>query len=258
MLSFKDFLKELELILVITKAQIKSRYRKTFAGFLWVIMNPILTFTVQALIFRHVLRLEVDRYYVFLLAGVIPWIFITSSVLMTVSTFVTQRSTFTAFQIKPWILILSTVLDNFINYVISYLILGLLIEPGTFFTVVPILMFVLSSFILVLFTFFISFGLAILHVMFRDTQFILQFLINLAYFITPIFYPLSFIAPEYQFIIKLNVFYYFIRPFQNLFWEFDLALFGISLLEALLVLTAGIVLTLIMWRKNKNALYLKL
>lgn len=258
MLSIKELAKELTLIMVITKAQIKSRYRKTFAGFLWVIMNPILTFAVQALIFRYVLKLQVDRYYIFLLAGVIPWIFITSSISMTVSTFVTQRSTFTAFQIKPWILVLSTVLDNFINYVMSYLILALFIEPSAFFGLIPIFMFIVTSFILLLFTFFVSFGLAILHVLFRDTQFIVQFLINLAYFITPIFYPLSFIAPDYQFIIKMNVFYYFIRPFQNLFWEYDLSLFGISFLQAVLVLTVFMFLTLILWRKNRNALYLKL
>lgn len=254
---FKNLVQELELILVITKAQIKSRYRKTLAGFLWVTMNPVLTFSVQALIFHHILRIQIDRYYIYLLSGVLPWIFITSSIGMTVPIFVTQRSTLTAFQIKPWVLVLSTVLDNFINYLISYLILGLFIEPSAFLGFISLTLFTLNSFILLCFTFFICLGLATLHVLFRDTQFVTQFVINLAYFVTPIFYPASLVPENFRFIIDLNLFYYFIKPFQNLLWNFDFSVYLSYLLQAFAALGVCIFLTFILWRKNRNALYLK-
>ena len=102
-----DIKQKADLVYTITFAQLKSRYRKTVAGFLWVLLNPILTFCVQALIFKNVLKINIENYYLFLLAGIVPWIFITSSLSMTVSVFVANRPALMAFKIDPWIFLIS-------------------------------------------------------------------------------------------------------------------------------------------------------
>ncbi len=247
-----------KLVTKLTTSQIKSRYRKTLAGFFWVLLNPVLSFLVQALIFKHILKIQMDNFYLFLLAGVVPWIFITSTLGMTVSSFVSQRSTLLAFKISPWILILGQALDNFVNFFIAYIFLIFLVDHSTFLNFAIIPFFILSTLMLILFTFFLSFTLAIINVLFRDTQFILGFILNLAYFVTPIFYPVSLIPEQYQIFIKLNPFFIFIRPFQHLIWKYDNALYMSSSTTALLTLIGLIIINQLLWRRNKDALYLKI
>ncbi|MEX1099615.1 MAG: hypothetical protein WEB87_04275, partial [Bacteriovoracaceae bacterium] len=78
-------------IYTLTVADMKGRYRNTVAGFFWVMFNPIIMFIVHSLVFKNILQIQVDRYFVFLLAGLLPWIFISTSISTTANTFVTMR-----------------------------------------------------------------------------------------------------------------------------------------------------------------------
>ncbi len=253
----QNILKKIELITTITVAQMKSRYRKTFAGFIWVVLNPMLTFVVQALIFKHILKISIDNYYVFLMAGIVPWIFLVSSINMTVSTFVINRNTLMAFKIDPWIFLISQILDNFVNFIASYIVLILFIDHTIFYNLWLLPLFILTTLILVAFVFYLCFFLATLNVFFRDTQFILQFITNLAIFVTPIFYPISLLPENYQNIVKFNPFFIMLKPFQNLIWKYDLHLFSQSLLVAVALLIFTMFVSIIFWRRNRYALFFR-
>ena len=238
-----------------TKCALKSRYRKTIAGFLWVIINPVLTFSVQALIFKNILKVSVDSYYLFLLSGIIPWIFITSTLNMTASTFVSNRSVLVAFKLDPWIFILSQTLDNLITLIASFLILLLLNGELSAFAGLKIPLFFASVLLLSLATFFSCFFVATLHVFLRDTQFVLQFILNLAYFITPVFYPRELVPDNYQWLITFNPLFILIKPFQNIFWKYDTSIYFYDSLKAAGLIIFIIVLALWYWRSKKNDIY---
>ena len=248
----------LELVTSLTKSNMKSRYRKTIAGFLWVILNPILTFTVQALIFKNILRVNVSNYYLFLLSGVVPWIFLTSTLNMTVSSFVVNRPVFMAFKIDPRIFILSQSIDNLITFIASFSVLLFINSDLSIFLYWKIPMFLLSIGLICFATFFLSFLLAILHVFMRDTQFILQFILNLAYFITPIFYPKELIPERLQWVVSFNPLFIIIKPFQSIFWKYDLHLFALDFFRALVLTTILILACAIYWRRKKNEIYFRL
>ena len=76
MYGLKNLLKQ---SVALTIANMKSRYRRTFAGFIWVIMNPILVFLIQNFVFRNILNIKIDHYVLFLLGGLLPWIFISQT-----------------------------------------------------------------------------------------------------------------------------------------------------------------------------------
>lgn len=258
LLNTKKIKQKYDLIHTLTYAQLKSRYRKTFAGFLWVLINPLLTFGVQALIFKHVLKVNTENYYLFLLAGLVPWIFITSTLSMTVGVFVTSRPTLMAFKIDPWIFLVSQLLDNFINYIAAYLILILVVDKSIFLNPWVIPLMLLATVVLILFIFFLSFLLATLNVFFRDTQFILSFVLSLAYFVTPIFYQKDLLPLEIQKWVEFNPFYIFIKPFQNILWQFSLESFWKSMLVAIIALIITGVFSIIFWRKKRDVLYFQI
>ena len=257
--QFYSHLKQnLDLVRTMTKATIKSRYRKTVAGFLWVILNPILTFLVQSIIFKHILRMQVDNYFLFLLSGIIPWIFLTSTISMTVSMFVVNRPVLMAFKLDPRIFILAQTIDNFITFIVSFIILLILNYDIEVISFAKILMLILSVSITCAAGFFISTLLATIHVFLRDTQFIVQFALNLLYFVTPIFYPRELIPSAYQWAIDLNPFYILIKPFQSIFWKYDLSLYVDDTLKALGLLLMLMVVSVFYWERKKDAIYFKI
>jgi ABC-type polysaccharide/polyol phosphate export permease len=87
-----DLARDLRLVRVLTGANIQSRYRNTFYGFLWVVMNPILTYAVQVFAFTTIFHVKSFNYPVYLLAGLFPWMFILQSVEMCTSIFLFNAS----------------------------------------------------------------------------------------------------------------------------------------------------------------------
>ena len=107
----------------LTVASLKSRYRKTFAGFIWVVLNPLMMFGVQSLVFKTFMRIQVPDYNLFLLGGLLPWIFFSSTIQMTTPLFVTQSYLLRSFKINPMVILTSQVIDNFINFIASFLLI---------------------------------------------------------------------------------------------------------------------------------------
>ena len=77
----KIFIRQL---ISLTFANMKARYRKTLAGFIWVILNPIILYSVQSIVFRKILKIDVPDYSLFLMGGLLPWIFITNTLEMSI------------------------------------------------------------------------------------------------------------------------------------------------------------------------------
>lgn len=242
----------------LTLASIKSRYRKTWAGFLWVVLNPILQFGVQSLVFKQFLRLEINNYYLFLLGGLLPWIFFTSTLSMGTPTFVSQATLLRSFKISPMVILSSQILDNFLNFIASLVIILLpfyfLSDKSTWalvfvpLAIVPLLIGTAS----------ITIALSVLNVFYRDINFVIGFVLSLLFFLTPIFYPREFVPEHFQWMITVNPIVYFIEPFRLLLNSDTLDLFFYQLGQGFLVSLGFAVLALIVWRRNQNAFYRKL
>ncbi|MFY7993344.1 MAG: ABC transporter permease [Bacteriovoracaceae bacterium] len=241
-----------------TLASLKSRYRKTITGMLWVIANPLLMFGVQSLVFKKFLRLDVPDYYLFLLGGLIPWIFITQTLQMSTPTFVNYTQLMKSFKIHPHVLIYSQILDNLINFLLTFFIL---LVPTYFihgmnFTHLLLLPLPLLSLVIAVTA--MSSILSTLNVFFRDTNFVLGFLFSILFFLTPIFYPLEFMPREYHWIVTLNPVYHLISPVRDIvygkfgadFWHH----LGLSYLCSLIVS----VIAISYWKLKRNDLYARL
>lgn len=233
----------------------RSRYRKTFAGFLWVIANPIINFCVQAIVFKTILKIQIDNYPTFLLSGLLPWFFMSQTVTSLASCLVHSRELLLGFKLNPLTIVASQVLDNFINYLVSTLLIILVLTGMDFITLTPIqlFLFLLNSFLLLFFVFFITSIVSICHVFYRDMQYVASFVMNLAFFVTPVFYAIDYVSPEYQWIFKFNIFYPMISLFQNSVYQFSfeswISRFGVC---AGLVFVLGIILSLLMKKKMKD------
>jgi ABC-type polysaccharide/polyol phosphate export permease len=251
-----NYKKQFTIISTLTVSEMKGRYRNTWAGFLWVIINPILMFSVHALVFKHILKLDMDRYYVFLLGGLLPWLFISSTLLMTSNAFITNREVLLSFQINPLMILASKVIDNFINFISPFLLLFVVLLFQEEFSVYGVLSLPISMLALVVGTFSLATFFATLQVYFRDTQFILSFGLSILYFLTPIFYPAEMVPSHLSWMIKINPIYALINPLQIALWDYDAQTLVKALLNSFFFNINIIFVSTYFWRKKRNELYL--
>ena len=240
-------------------ASMKSRYRKTIAGFLWVLLNPVIMFGVQSVVFRKFLRLDMPDYYLFLVGGLIPWIFMVQTIQMGTSSLVANSSLLRSFRVHPLILVGASVLDNFTNFVFTLVLI-----------VVPVVLFSNRGFSwnllwtpvtllpLLLITFSFTMLMAVANVFYRDANFVLGFIFSIFFFLTPIFYPAEFIPVNYQWLIDFNIFFHAIAPFRSTIYATDpfawlsLWLKGMGWGIGLMLLASYY------WRKKRNELFISL
>lgn len=233
-------------------ANMKARYRGSAAGFVWVVLNPLIIYGVQSFVFNSVLGLQIPNYFVFLISGLLPWLFIAQTLDMCTNVFVNSGRLLKSYPIHPLVCLLAQVLDNFFN--LNMLIM-LLIIPGMLFTDFKVWKFILLPIPLVACVFGVigmAWFLATVQIFFRDLKFILGFVLNVSFFITPIFYPESFIEPRFQWILKFNPFRYFLLPFRDLIEDpVPMAFWQDSMISILLAGTF-VLAAAAYWRTKRN------
>jgi ABC-type polysaccharide/polyol phosphate export permease len=245
--------------LELTTASMKSRYRKTLAGVLWVLLNPIILFGVQALVFRKFLRLEITNFYLFLVGGLIPWVFISQTTQMATPVIIGHSHLLRSFRLHPIVLITSSVLDNFFNFCLTLLVV---VVPTMLAAEMPLkweLLFApLALLPLLIMTFSLSALLSLMNVYFRDTNFVLGFLFSILFFLTPIFYPLEYVPDEYRWMVNVNPVHYAIAPFRSLIYETTPYAWVTPCLEGLAVALGCSLVAWLYWRRKKDGIYLAL
>lgn len=244
--------------MTLTFAEIKSRYRNTFVGLIWVILNPLIQFSVHGLIFKFILKINIDRYYIFLLTGLLPWIFISTTLTQTVGTMTSNREALLSFQIHPISIIISKSIDNFINFLIPFFALFFILLPFESYDFRGIAFLPFAMAIIFISVTYASILFSILQVFFRDIQYVLTFVTNIMLFLTPIFYPRHLIPANYQFLVDLNPFYAFIRTFKASLWHFSMKDILLSLGYSSLFLIIIALITTFTWKKVRNEFYLQI
>jgi lipopolysaccharide transport system permease protein len=253
-----QFKNQLTVISTLTMAELKGRYRNTFAGVIWVMINPLILFSVHALIFKHILKINVDKYYIFLLSGLIPWIFMSTLLLQTVNIFITKRDSLLSFQIHPVSVIIAKCIDCLINFIIPFMFLFIILSIGEEFNPMALVFMPILMIIMFIGTTAMAITFSVIQVFFRDVEYILTFVMNVLFFLTPIFYPRHLIPDKFQVFVDINPFYTYIRGFKATLWEFNYGEIYNAIGVSLLFMALSVALSIIIWKKFRNELYLNI
>jgi len=239
----------------LTTAQLRARYRRTVAGFLWVILSPLIMYAAQAAIFKHIIKIGIPHYGIFLLSGLLPWFFIVNTLEMGIPVLRNSRDLLTSFRIPPHWLILSVALDNAINFAAAFL---LVLIPMFFWVSPPLtgLWTLPLGFVpLIIGTASLTSWLAVMNVFFRDTRFVVHFMISVLFFLTPVFYPAELVPEPWRFIIQLNPIYSLFEPIRIGLYDYTFSKFIMSFGRSLLVSVLFLWVSIFSWRKQRNEFY---
>ena len=175
------------------RRDLKSRYKGSSLGAFWSLLNPLLYMLVYTVVFSHFMRFKVvgAPYPVYLLSGLLAWNFFSQAITFSAGSVLGNGSIVKKVRF-PWVLLtLSAVLAAFVNYLIS---LALLVPLVIFFHVSLGLPLVVAPAI-ALTTFVFALGLGLLvasaNVFFRDVEYLINIVLQVWFFMTPIIYQLS-------------------------------------------------------------------
>ena len=196
----------LELTRQLTLREIKSRYKQSFLGYAWVIFNPLAQMLIMTFVFSIILRISSlgVPYPLFLFSALLPWNLFSNSLSHAVNALVENSPLIKKIYFPREIFIKSTLMAKIIDFLLASLIfVGFAIYYKTIITwhilwVIPI--FLIQE----LFTYGLALGLAAINLFYRDIQYLLNLILVLWMYITPVIYPMEMVPEQYRWVFMFN------------------------------------------------------
>jgi len=210
------FFKYRELFIQLVIREIKIKYRKSILGYLWSVLNPLLTMIVLIIVFSNMFARGVPNFPVYLLTGQLLFNFMVISTSRSLSSVVGNASLLKKIYVPKYIFTFSVVTSELITYLFS---LGALLVV-ILFTGAPVTwryIFIIIP-IVELYVFCIGIGLflAQVYVFFRDVEYIWSVITTAWLYLSAIFYPVSVLPGKIYFLVtNLNPMYFYITIFRN-------------------------------------------
>lgn len=223
---------------------LKTRYAGSFLGAIWIILYPLLMAAITSIVFALAFKKTVENvpFFLYTLAGFSAWVFFVQTINSSTRSLVQNRDIIVNNNIPTELILGGVVLSRCVDLCITTVFL---IISSTALGVLSFnpLFFLKSMLILLLITCTLSFITAASNVYFRDVQALVDIILNIIFYATPIIYPLSAIPVRYLWVFNLNpltsIFSGFrasILPFSFNFSSLNLILV-ISFLSLLIVFT---------------------
>ena len=235
----------------------KTKYKRSVLGMLWSFLNPLLTMSIQYIVFSTIFKSTIPNFVIYLLSGIICYNFFNEATNMCLMSIVGNATLINKVYVPKYIYPFSRTLSSGINLLLSLvpLFIMLLVTRTPITTAIFLLPFVL------LMLFLVSYGvgliLASMMVFFRDTQFLWGIFSMLLMYLTPIFYPETIIPDSMITVYKLNPLYHILRFIRSILID------GVSLepkayLYCIILCTVPFLLGVLIFRKNQDKFVLNI
>ena len=244
-LQYKPLLKEL------VRRDLKVKYRRSFLGYVWSLLNPLLMMCVMTLVFSYMFRFDIPNYPLYLITGQTLWTFFNESTNMSMYSVLQNGALIKKVYIPKFIFPISRVLSSFVTMsfsLVAILVVMVFSKSPFYWT---ILLFPVPLFFLLLFAMGIGMVLSALSVYFRDITHLYGVLTLAWMYLTPIFYPVSALPEEVLPVILGNPMYAYITFFR------EIVLYGtvpepILWLKCVLISLTALALGLAVFRKMQR------
>ena len=193
-----------DLMVELVSRDIKLRYKGSVLGIFWSLLNPFMQLLVFAFVFQVLLPLDIPNYPAYLFTGLLVWGWFNTSLISSATVILEGRDLIRRPGFPPIVLPVVTVGSNLIHFLLSLPILllfllftNIVLTPNVFWLpVIIVLQFI--------FTLSLAYFVATFHVMFRDTQHLINVFLLLLFYLTPIFYDAGRFSGRIQWLFRLN------------------------------------------------------
>ena len=203
--TFKQYRPLLEQLV---SKDIKLKYRRSFLGYLWSILNPLMIMVIMVIVFSNMFRFDIINYPVYLIIGQTLFGFVSESTNQAMWSITGNAALLKKTYVPKYIFTLSKITSSFVNTV--FVICK--VQPNINMLFIPVIL-------LQMYIFCTGLGMILAQgtVFFRDIQYIYSAVITAWMYLTPIFYPIQQLPLTLQKTIKhFNPLYSYITQFRTI------------------------------------------
>jgi len=230
----KELWRKRSLIWDFATSDLKIRYRNSVLGFVWTFLEPLLLLAVLYVVFTNIIKSSIEFFPLYLLLGLIMWNMFTRGTQIALNSILSRAGVLTQIHIPNEIPPISAAFTSLIMLTFEMIVFGIFMIAFQFSppqTIIVLPLIIGLEFILIL---GIALPLSVLNIRFRDVQFIWGVIIQVGFFITPIFYKIQILPPNVQKIIAFN-------PMINILnFAHNAALYGVLPTTKEVIMTVGI------------------
>jgi lipopolysaccharide transport system permease protein len=232
-----------DLVVTLTVKEMKVRYKRTFLGYAWSLLNPLVYAVTYWIAFKAILNVKIDGYLTFLLCGLFPWQWLASSLTSAPQAFVTNASLVKRIRFPRHLIVLSTVITEGLHFLLCIPVLAAVMMIGgrggphwSWLWGVPVMLLLQGMII-----FGIALAIASCNVFLRDIERLLTLVMTVVFYLTPVIYAPEMVPPSLQPMLALNPFASLIVGWRALFLEGTLepGVLAVAALAAVISLMVG-------------------
>ncbi len=201
---FEGFIKYKPLLRELVTRDVKVRYRKSFLGLMWTLLNPLFMMIIMTVVFSNIFRANIEHFPAYLLAGQICFNFFNESTTNAMHSILGNGSLLKKVYVPKYLFPVSKVFSTLINLFASVIVLlavmlvtGVPLNFNCLWVLVPICG-------LILFSVGVGLVLSTVAVFFRDMIHFYGVLTLALSYLTPLFYPIEILPGYVRTIVTLN------------------------------------------------------
>ena len=204
MKNLKELYAYREMIFSLVRKDLRTRYKGSVLGFFWTFLNPLLQLIVYTIVFSIIMRVSVDKFYIYLFVALVPWIFFTTSIQQGANAILINHDLVKKIYFPRLVLPIAVVSAAFMNMVFTMLVVfAALLVSG-----IGLSWHVIFLPVIMLLEYFMVLGMALmfsaLNVYFRDLEHILGIVTMAWFYLTPIVYTIDMVPTQFLGLFYLN------------------------------------------------------
>lgn len=194
-----------DMIYSLVRRELRGRYKGSVLGFLWTYINPLCQVIVYSAVFSVIFKVNIEKFYLYLIIGMMPWTFFSSSVQGGATCVRAQADMVKKIFFPREVIPISYVTSTFVNMLFSFIIVFFAVLLANWgFNPWALLYLPLIMVIEYLLALGIAFIVSAVTVYFRDLEQIIGVLMMAWIYLTPIMYDVDYIPEELRTLFFLN------------------------------------------------------
>ena len=201
-----DIWKYRELFFFLSWRDILVRYKQTVIGVLWAVLRPTLTTVVFVFVFKRLAKMPSEGvpYPVMVLAAMLHWQFFASALTEAGNSLIVNSNMISKIYFPRLVIPASAVIVALVDFLITLVILAVMMA---FYQILPtwrLLAIIPLTGIAFLAAFGAGLWLAALNVEYRDFRYVIPFIVQFGFFVSPVGYSSSVVPAKWRMLYSLN------------------------------------------------------
>ena len=196
--------------------EFKLKYRRSYLGIAWSLINPLLMMIVVSAVFSFVFRFNIENFPAYLILGQTMFNFFSEATQLSLLSIVQSGQLVKRVYVPKCIFPLSRVLSSAVNFLITFISVIIVFAYYKIYPNILILYLPLFMAYFFVFTFGICLILSTIEVFMRDILHLYSVVLTALGYVTPIFYPVDSLSPLMITLLNFNPLYHFLKYYRNI------------------------------------------